>query len=240
MPGKQKTIVVVDDEPQVLSLLEAYLAQSGFTVLTAHSGAALDHVLAAQPVDLVLLDVMLGNENGFTIADRLRQNRPEIGIIMLTAKGEESDRVAGLELGADDYIAKPFSLREIVARVRSVLRRSPRAPVLPAPSNTQMRFGRWIVDLNRRRLSTLDGQDIPLSAGEYVLLRAFIDHAGQVLTREQLIELTRVFGHDPMGRAIDVQVARLRQKIEVNPRAPEIIKTVRGGGYLFGPAVTTA
>jgi DNA-binding response OmpR family regulator len=240
MASEPKTIVVVDDEPQVRAMLESYLAREGFVASGAGSGEMMQQILSRTPADLVILDVILPGEDGFEIARRLRRTHPDIGIIMLTAKGDEIDRVVGLEVGADDYIAKPFSLREVLARVKSVLRRAPRSTASrPSPTGI-VAFDQWRLDLDRRRLSSTTGEDLPLSPGEFALLRAFVEHAGRVLSRDTLIELTRGYGADALDRAIDVQVTRLRHKIEVNPRAPQIIKTVRGGGYTFAAAVSVS
>lgn len=245
MSSETKTIVVVDDEPQVRSMLESYLSREGFATTGAANGEVMQSILSRTAADLVILDVMLPGEDGFEIARQLRRTHPDIGIIMLTGKGDEIDRVVGLELGADDYIAKPFSVREVLARVKSVLRRAPRSSAVPGrparPAATQaLCFGEWMLDLGARRLTSVDGRELPLTSGEFGLLRAFIEHANRVLSRDRLIYLTRGYGADSLDRAIDVQVARLRHKIEVNPRAPEIIKTVRGGGYIFAATISTS
>lgn len=240
MASEPKTIVIVDDEPQVRAMLESYLAREGFATSGAGSGEMMQQILSRTPADLVILDVILPGEDGLEIARRLRRTNPDIGIIMLTAKGDEIDRVVGLEVGADDYISKPFSLREVLARVKSVLRRAPRSATTRPSSSGIVAFDQWRLDIDRRRLSSASGQDVPLSPGEFALLRAFIEHAGRVLSRDTLIELTRGYGADALDRAIDVQVTRLRHKIEINPRAPQIIKTVRGGGYTFAAAVSVS
>lgn len=240
MASEPKTIVIVDDEPQVRAMLESYLAREGFATSGAGSGEMMQQILSRTTADLVILDVILPGEDGLEIARRLRRTNPDIGIIMLTAKGDEIDRVVGLEVGADDYISKPFSLREVLARVKSVLRRAPRSTTTRPSSSGIVAFDEWRLDIDRRRLSSASGQDVPLSPGEFALLRAFIEHAGRVLSRDTLIELTRGYGADALDRAIDVQVTRLRHKIEINPRAPQIIKTVRGGGYTFAAAVSVS
>jgi len=240
-PESAKAIIIVDDEPQVRGMLESYLGREGFVTSGAASGEVMRGMLARAPADLVILDVMLPGEDGFEIARSLRRSHPNIGIIMLTSKGEEIDRVVGLELGADDYIPKPFSVREVLARVKSVLRRAPRQAVsATATAGLTVRFNGWVLHTERRRLTSPEGEEISLTPGEFALLHALIEHAGRLVSRDRLIDLTHGYTSEPLDRAIDVQVARLRHKIEVNPRSPEIIKTVRGGGYMFAAAVSAA
>jgi len=219
-------------------MIERYLRREGFVTRSAANGEAMRAVLSRTKIDLVILDLMLPGEDGLDLTRYLRSAHDGIGIIMLTAKSDEVDRVIGLELGADDYIAKPFSLREVLARVKSVMRRLPR-PVLASGTAPQvLRFDKWTMDLKRRRLVSVDGVEAKLTPREFSLLLSFATHANRVLTREMLIEMTRGFGADLLDRAIDVQINRLRLKIEEDPHQPTIIKTVRGSGYVFAPQLT--
>jgi DNA-binding response OmpR family regulator len=239
--NETKTILIVDDEPQIRSMLERYLAREGYTVMTAVSGVEMRSRLAERVPDLVLLDLILPGEDGLELAKQLRANHPGIGIIMLTATSEEVDKVVGLEMGADDYVPKPFSLRELLARIKSVMRRlnSTVEPSLTLPQTEAgiLVFGNWQLDLNHRRLMTDDGKDAGLTPGEFALLKVLIENSDRVLNREQLLDMTRGHGADSFDRTVDVQINRLRQKVEINPRNPAIIKTVRGGGYVFALAV---
>jgi two-component system OmpR family response regulator len=231
-----KAILIVDDEPQIRSMLDRYLAREGYTVMTATSGEEMRIRLAERVPDLVLLDLILPGEDGLELAKQLRANHPNIGIIMLTAKSEEVDKVVGLEMGADDYVPKPFSLRELLARIKSVMRRLNNVEpslTLPQVEMGILAFTRWRLDMKNRRLMTDDGKDAGLTPGEFALLKVLVDNANRVLSREQLLDMTRGHGADSFDRTVDVQVNRLRQKVEVNPRNPAIIKTVRGGGYVF-------
>ena len=230
-----RQIIVVDDEPELRELVGEYLSKQGFVVRGAASGAALDALFAEQCPDLVLLDVNLGPDDGFAIARRLRASKPDLPIIMLTAMGEIIDRVVGLELGADDYITKPFDLRELRARIRTVLRRA--APAKPEVSDGRelVSFGVKSLDLSRRCLVDTDGREEKLTAMEFDLLRAFAQHPNRVLSRDQLLELAHQRGMDPFDRSIDIRVTRVRRKIEQQPDKPQIIKTVRGSGYIYLP-----
>jgi two-component system OmpR family response regulator len=238
-------VLVVDDEPRIRTMLRRYLVEEGFKVSDAAGGAAMRAVLDREAIDLVLLDLMMPGEDGLALARHVRQ-RSEIPIIILTGKGDLIDRVVGLEAGADDYITKPFELREVLARIRTVMRRAaPRSvPATPqgAPSvdgNTDeiLVFQGRQFDLVRRELKDPAGEIVPLSAGEFELLRVFALHPNRVLSRNQLIELVK--GHEWIAydRAIDTQVGRLRKKIEPDPSNPTLIKTVRGGGYIFTSSV---
>jgi two-component system phosphate regulon response regulator OmpR len=232
-------ILVVDDEADVREMLAEYLAPRGFAVATAADAAACRLHLERQPVDLVLLDVTMPGEDGLSLARHIRASGG-IGIIMLTAAGTTVDRIVGLEIGADDYIAKPFDPREVLARIRSVLRRIAETPAKPgqavAPTAPRtVRIGRCLLDLDARTLSTLAGEDVPITAMEFDLLKAFAERPNRVLTRDQLLDLAHNRDWEPFDRSIDIRVTRIRRKIETNPQKPEVIKTVRGAGYMFVP-----
>jgi DNA-binding response OmpR family regulator len=227
-------IVVVDDEADLRDSLAEYLAMRGFRVSQADGGAALRRLIARpEPVDLVLLDIRMPDEDGLSLARWLREHA-QVGVIMVTASGDTIDRVAGLEVGADDYIAKPFDLREVLARVRSVLRRVAAMPTKPTKPE-ELRFGRFILDLSRNRLVTETGDAVGLTSMEFDLLKAFATHPNRVLSRDQLLDLAHGKGAEPFDRSIDIRITRLRHKIETDPEHPQIIKTVRGAGYVFVP-----
>jgi len=238
-------ILVVDDEPRIRNMLRRYLAEEGFQVGEAADGAELRRELERAPADLVLLDLVMPGEDGLSLARMIRQ-RSQVPIIMLTGKGDLIDRVAGLEAGADDYIAKPFHLREVLARIRTVLRRVPAEPARAAPAKGAagepeagqvLAFEGWRLDLLRRELSSPAGAAVPLTTGEFDLLRAFALHPNRVLNRDQLMDLVKGREWAAFDRAIDAQVVRLRKKIEADPAKPRLIKTVRGAGYIFAAAV---
>ena len=230
-------ILVVDDQQEICDLVREYLTDEGFRVSTAKDGTGLREEMARAPVDLVILDLMLPGEDGLQLARELR-SRSEIGIIILTGRGETVDRIIGLEMGADDYLPKPFHLRELLARVRSVLRRvASRSGTAASAHRVRVRFAGWSFDLASRALTSPAGEEVRLTTGEFELLAAFVDHAGQVLSRDRLLDLARGREAGPFDRTIDVQVGRLRRKLEDDPRTPSLIKTVRGGGYIFTPAV---
>jgi DNA-binding response OmpR family regulator len=233
MPSKPELhILVVDDDPKVRTLLRRCFEGEGFGVSEAENGLELQAQLDRHPVSLITLDLNLGPENGLDLARQVRQQR-NVPIIMLTGKGDAIDRVVGLELGADDYLAKPFELRELLARVRAVLRRS-NATAAPEPSRDRLEFESWIFDLNRRELSRQQtGERVELTTGEFNLLEMFVKRPHRVLSRDDIMDLPR--GHDwsPLDRSIDNLVARLRKKIESDPDRPRLIKTVRGVGYTF-------
>ena len=227
----------MDDDLEVLALLKKFFLQHGYSVAVATDGTSLWAAMALQPPDLIILDLMLPGENGLMLCQRLRQQYPT-PVIMLTAMGELSDRVVGLEMGADDYLSKPFDARELLARVRAVLRRAgqgqPSVGQVPRPL---MKFAGWQLDLTRRELRSPDQVMIPLSAGEFDLLLVFVEHPQRILTRELLLDLARGAGHDAFDRSIDVQVSRLRRKLEFDSKGVEMIRTVRNVGYLFTPGV---
>lgn len=235
-------ILVVDDDSQIRDLISDYLKQHQFRVSTARDGNEMWRVLKRSNIDLVVLDIMLPGDDGLTLCRKLREES-DVMIIMLSAVGEETDRVIGLEVGADDYLAKPFSPRELLARIKALTRRTtgPLAEERKArrlAETPPINFNDWQLDQNKRRLIAPDGVTVPLSAAEYDLLTAFLEHPNRVLTRDQLLDLTKGREAQPFDRTIDVQVARLRKKIEEDPKNPQVIQTVRGGGYQFKANVT--
>jgi len=225
-------ILVVDDDPGMRSLLEVYLGDSGFSVETAMDGAAMWQILEGGMPDAIVLDLMMPGEDGLSLARRLR-SQSNVPILMLSARGEEIDRVVGLEMGADDYLAKPFSPRELLARLRALLRRS-QGQREPEPQAAHSGFGPYQLDVASHRL-TRDGAEVKLSTAEFALLRIFIEHPLRVLSRDILIDMLKGYERDPFDRSIDTRVTRLRRKIELNPAEPAYIRTVRGEGYLFNP-----
>ena len=230
-------ILVVDDHREIRDLVSRSLIKDGFRVSVAADGRAMRKVLADGRIDLVLLDLMLPGEDGLSLCRSLRAGS-DIPIIMITAKGEEVDRVIGLEMGADDYLPKPFGSRELVARIRAVLRRGRIGGlVTEAETPTRYRFDRWILDAEARELLRSDGVMVPLSTGEFDLLTALVQRPNHVLSRDQLLDLARGRAANAFDRSIDTQVSRLRRKIEEDPANPRIIKTVWGGGYIFAAPV---
>jgi DNA-binding response OmpR family regulator len=226
-------LLVVDDDEDILELARRYFGQHGFRVSSAADGAAMRRVLAEDIVDLVLLDLGLPGEDGLDLTRHLRE-RWGGPVIIVSGRGESVDRVVALELGADDYVSKPFDLRELLARVRSVLRRSgERRTADTGAASASIRFAGFTLDRVARRLRRADGEPVPLTTGEYDLLLAFVDSPNRVLSRDDLME--RLHGRDagPFDRSIDMQVGRLRRKIEADPSRPEIIQSVRGAGYVF-------
>ena len=231
-PGRR--IIVVDDDAGIREMVAEYLAQHGFSVRTADGGGAFDGLLAAQAADLILLDVNMPGEDGLSIARRLRAAKIATPIIMLTAMGDVIDRVVGLEVGTDDYIVKPFDLRELRARIAAVLRRAPSAAEdAPEAIGQHVAFGKVVLDLGARRLIRADGSEEKLTAMEFDLLQAFAQHPNRVLSRDQLLDLAHHKEMEPFDRSIDIRIARLRRKIEEDPSKPQVIKTERGGGYIF-------
>lgn len=229
-------IVVVDDEQIVRETVHEYLVRHGYAVSQADGAEALRALMAERPVDLVILDVNMPGEDGVSVARWLRQ-RGRVGVIMLTANTDSVDRVVGLEVGADDYVAKPFDPRELLARVRAVLRRV--APDDAAPAATlgaEVRIGRCVLNLDSRRLFDADGSAVPLTAMEFDLLRAFVDNPNRVLSRDRLLDLAHQKESEGFDRSIDTRITRLRRKVETDPATPQAIKTVRGAGYIFVPA----
>lgn len=230
-------ILVVDDDREIRDLLARFLGRNGYRVTAARDGREMRRALADWKIDLVILDLMLPGEDGLSLCRELR-TRSQLPVVMLTILGEETDRILGLEMGADDYLAKPFNPRELLARVKAVLRRSQGAAAPTRGSAIALRFAGWRLDRGLRRLESPDGLVIDLTAGEFDLLATFAEHPQQVLTRDQLLDLTQGRTETPFERSIDMQVSRLRRKIEADPREPELIKTVRGGGYVFTAVVS--
>lgn len=228
-------ILVVDDQPEIRQLVEEYLSSEGYRVWTAADGTAMRRVLAESPIDLVILDLMLPGEDGLSLARRLHEES-RVGILILTGRGDTVDRILGLEMGADDYLAKPFHLRELLARVKSILRRTAGGGA-ERKTGSKARFSGWSLDLMSRELLSPSGSKVHLTTGEFDLLAAFVTNANQVLSRDRLLDLARNREAGPFDRTIDVQVGRLRRKLEDDPQRPLMIKTVRGSGYIFTPAV---
>ncbi|MEQ8813821.1 MAG: response regulator [Thalassobaculum sp.] len=236
-------VLIVDDEPRIRTMLRRYLAEEGLKVSEAGDGSALRAVLQQEQIDIVLLDLVMPGEDGLSLARDIRR-QSDVPIIMVTGKGDLIDRVVGLEAGADDYIAKPFHLREVLARIRTVSRRArvrpaetPVAPDAQAPKGETLEFEGWILDLPRRELRAPDGSTVPLTTAEFELLRAFLQHPNRVLSREQLMDLAKGREWAAYDRTVDTQVMRLRKKVEADHANPTLIKTVRGAGYLFAAQV---
>lgn len=233
-------ILVVDDDPRLCQLLDKYLGQQGFEVRTVANAVQLDKILERDHFDLLVLDIMLPGEDGLSVCGRMRQTRREMPIIMLTARGDEVDRIIGLELGADDYLPKPFNPRELVARIRSILRRRTHPnPAAPAPELGSIAFGHFHLDLGIRELYRDGNEKMALTSGEFALLKVLVSHPRQPLSRDRLLVLTRGRGYDAFDRSIDVQISRLRRLIEDDPKSPRYIQTVRGLGYVFVPDAET-
>ena len=238
-------IAVLDDEVDITRLLAGYLATQGYRVTEFHAGRDLLASMRDDPPALVLLDLGLPGEDGFTIARQLREHF-RCGLVIVTGRGDSVDKVVGLEVGADDYVTKPFDLRELAARIKAVLRRvapveavvAPAAVAPPAPAREGFQFAGWQFDAAARRLSNPEGVEVPLTTGEFDLLRVLLRHPGRVLSRDFLLEQTRGRDAAPFDRTIDVQIGRLRKKMEADSERPELIKSVRGAGYVLVPAVT--
>ncbi len=232
-------ILVVDDDPQIRLLVSRFLQRHGYRVSGALDGRAMREIMARSPIDLVILDVMLPGESGLDLC-RAARATTQVPIIMLTARGDEGDRIAGLEVGADDYVTKPFSSRELLARVRAVLRRMRGRPASSEPRDADMvGFDGWSLDLRRRELTSPQGVLVDLSSGEFDMLVAFIEHANRVLSRDMLMEFAKTRAADPFDRTIDVQVSRLRRKLSGGEEDSRMIKTIRGAGYMFTPKITS-
>lgn len=232
-------ILVVDDEPDLREMLEEYLGKQGYNVAGAGDGAAMRACLAEQSFNLVLLDIHLPGEDGLSLARYLREHH-SVAIIMLTAADDVIDRIVGLEMGADDYLTKPFDPRELLARIKSVLRRTAAATSATETSTDSerqaVRFGCCLLDLDAHKLYALDsGQELPLTSMEFDLLKAFAEHPNRVLSRDQLLDLAHNRDWEPFDRSIDIRITRIRRKIETDPAKPQTIKTVRGVGYIFVP-----
>jgi two-component system, OmpR family, phosphate regulon response regulator OmpR len=234
MAAERARLLVVDDDHELRELAQAYLTQQGFDVATVPNGPAMDAFLAEQRVDLVLLDLMLPGEDGLSIARRLKQ-RANLPIIMISAQGEDVDRIVGLEIGADDYIAKPFNPRELLARIRAVLRRANARAIDPnVELHPVVQFGEFELDLNAHRLSRR-GVPVVLTSGEFDLLAILVKYPNRVLDRDRILDLLTGAERSPFDRSIDVRVTRLRAKIEPDPSKPIYIKTIWGKGYMFCP-----
>jgi len=233
-------VLIVDDDPAIRQMLSEYLGEHGYEVAVAASGVAMRAELERARPAVVLLDIGLPGEDGLTLARFLRE-RYEVGIIMVTGADEIVDRVAGLEVGADDYVAKPFDPRELRARLKSVLRRlqtKGSTPESKAAAREMASIGACTLNLRSRELRDGKGREVPITAMEFALLKTFLEHPNQVLSRDQLLNLTRNREWEPFDRSIDIRIARLRRKIEENPDRPRSIKTVRGAGYMFIPGET--
>ena len=236
MSENRQKILVVDDDLRLRQLLERYLNEQGFAVKAVDGAAGLDKALARELYDLIVLDLMMPGEDGLSICRRLRGSKNDVPIIMLTAKGDEVDRIVGLELGADDYLPKPFNPRELVARIHAVLRRraAPPPPGAPATSEESVEFGNTRVNLATRELQRGD-ETTQLTTGEFAVLKVLLEHARQPMSRDKLMELARGREYEVFDRAIDVQISRLRKLVEEDPAKPRYIQTVWGFGYVFVP-----
>jgi two-component system OmpR family response regulator len=232
-------ILIVDDHREIRDLVGRLLERDGYRVSAAADGAGMRRVLRDSKIDLIVLDIMLPAVDGLALCRDIRAGGTTIPIIMLTAKGDEIDRVLGLEMGADDYMTKPFSGRELIARIKAVLRRTHTMPPVPDEALPAVyRFAGWTLHTARRELEAADGSIVPLSSSDYNLLLAFIARPNRVLSREQLLDLAKGRAAAPLDRSVDLQVSRLRRKIEADPANPQIVRTVWGDGYMFAAEVT--
>jgi two-component system, OmpR family, response regulator len=233
-------ILIVDDDPEIRRLLVDYLAKNGFEPCAARDGREMAQALERHAIDLLVLDLMLPGTDGLTLCRDLRSHpsHANLPVLMLTARGEEADRIVGIEMGADDYLVKPFSPRELLARIKTILRRTRALPPNLRPESQRcLAFAGWRLDTATRVLTAPDGVVVPLSGGEYRLLRILLEHPNRVLNRDQLVELIHGRSAEPYDRAIDVQVSRLRQRLRDESREPQLIKTVRGEGYVLAAEV---
>jgi two-component system OmpR family response regulator len=231
-------LLIVDDDQDILSLLTKFFRKHSHTVTVAQDGAAMFAALEENPIDLVVLDLMLQGEDGLSLCQRLRVTS-RVPVIMLTAMADSTERIVGLEMGADDYLTKPFDQRELLARVKAVLRRTTVSAAVPTPENVRpvLCFADWRLDVTRRELRSANRTLVFLSGVEFDLLLALAEHPQRVLTRDQLLDLSRGVSRGAYDRSIDVQVSRLRYKLEADPKSPALIRTVRNGGYIFTPKV---
>ena len=240
MPDTLPTVLLVDDEPELRALLAEYFGRNGFEVMQAADAATARARVAERLPDVAVLDINMPGENGLSLARALREAQPRLGLLMLTTAGEAIDRIVGLEVGADDYIAKPFELRELLARVRAVLRRlqvTAAPPATSAPADPErVAFGQCQLDMAQRKLFGAGGEEIDITAAEFDLLALFARHPNRPLNRDQIMEQAHNRGWDVFDRSIDLRVMRLRRKVERNPDKPEVIKTVRNVGYVYVPA----
>jgi two-component system phosphate regulon response regulator OmpR len=234
--ARNDKILICDDDARIRDLLRRYLTQEGFDVVLAEDGKSLTRILLRETVDLIVLDLMMPGEDGLSVCRRLRSAQDRTPIIMLTAKGEDVDRIVGLEVGADDYLGKPFNPRELLARIHAVLRRrpTPEAPGSPAADQQVIHFGPFSFDLGARSLRR-GAEDLPLTTGEFAMLKTLVRHPRQPLSREKLALLARGREFEPFDRSLDVQVSRLRKLVEVDAAVPRYIQTVWGVGYVFVP-----
>jgi two-component system phosphate regulon response regulator OmpR len=232
--NSKRRILIVDDEPDMREVLEEYFVAQGYATLSAESAGAARSLAAQHPIDLALLDINMPGEDGLSLARHLRERYARIAIVMLTSAGTVVDRIVGLEMGADDYVSKPFDPRELLARIKSVLRRTSsdgRADL----GAERVRMGRCILDLAAHRLFDDAGQDVPMSPLEFDLLRALAQHPNRALSRERILRLSQQREYDPFDRSVDLRIMRLRKKIEPDPEHPQYIKTIRNEGYIFIP-----
>ncbi len=237
---KADCILIVDDDPEIRRLLVDYLARNGFEAIAARDGREMWQALERHVIDLIVLDLMLPDTDGLTLCRDLRAKAgvADIPVLMLTARGEETDRIVGIEMGADDYLVKPFNPRELLARIKTILRRTRALPPNLRPESARcICFSGWCLDTATRLLTAPDGVAVPLSGGEYRLLRILLDHPNRVLNRDQLVEMIQGREAGPYDRAIDVQVSRLRQRLRDDSREPALIKTVRGEGYVLATTI---
>lgn len=230
---EKKSLLVVDDDPDIRQLLSEFLTQHGYVVHMAKDGKAMAEQLVQHSVDMVILDIMMPGEDGISLCRRLRAEST-MPILMLTAITEDVERILALEIGADDYLSKPFNPRELLARIKAILRRTENVPSNnDRPKQNVFHFDGWQLDESKRQLLSPDQVEITISTGEYSLLQVFLQHPQEVLSRDRLLTLTKNRTAEPYDRSIDIQVSRLRQKLEADPKQPEMIKTVRGGGYIL-------
>jgi two-component system phosphate regulon response regulator OmpR len=234
MTASPSRLIVLDDDPEMRGLLQRYLSENGFSVRTVADAKALDRALVREPADVLILDLMMPDEDGLSVCRRLRASGVDTPIIMLTARGDPIDRIVGLEMGADDYLPKPFVPRELLARIAAIQRRRPTAAHLDTGEG-RVTFGPFVLDLGRMSL-TRDGKAIDLTTREFVLLKVLLQHAGRPLSRAQIIDLAMGRDAEVTDRAVDVQIVRLRKLIEADAANPEWIKTVWGHGYVFAKA----
>lgn len=236
MVERTPKILIVDDDPRLRDLLRRYLGENGFNVLVSENGEAMKRLWVREHFDVLILDLMMPGEDGLAILKRLRAEKDMTPVIVLTARGEDVDRILGLELGADDYLGKPFNPRELLARIHAVLRRRPRqdAPGAPSMENEVVKFGDFELDLGTRVLKK-NGEIVPLTTGEFAVLKAFARHPRQPLSRDKLMEMARGREYEAFDRSLDVQVSRLRKLLEPDPSKPRYLQTVWGLGYVFIP-----
>ena len=236
MVERTPKILIVDDDPRLRDLLRRYLGENGFNVLVSENVEAMKRLWVREHFDVLILDLMMPGEDGLAILKRLRAEKDMTPVIMLTARGEDVDRILGLELGADDYLGKPFNPRELLARIHAVLRRRPRqdAPGAPSMENEVVKFGDFELDLGTRVLKK-NGEIVPLTTGEFAVLKAFARHPRQPLSRDKLMEMARGREYEAFDRSLDVQVSRLRKLLEPDPSKPRYLQTVWGLGYVFIP-----